>query len=268
MKVDICFISIKYREKAMHNHKKGLKWLMKILMLFAFCPSGLQAKKLVIATFPVPEFIVQTNKGIEGFFYELVHNTIKRSGEDIAIKFLPPQRVIQGFTEGEIDAFFPAIENLIPKENFFYLDLSYPKKDYIFGLASKGKVPSTINGLKGRNVGLTIGYPYSDELVKSKNINFVSVHSDEAGIEMLQKSRIDYFVATPNSIYRYIAKDKDLSYDIDSPIIEQKSLLYCKKNVSGKKICSTLKKYMEEVKKSMNWSEANIVKKLLNRYSK
>lgn len=252
----------------MNIYSKKIIISMILSFIFLALSKTSAAKDLTIATFNVPEFIDKTQSGLDGYFYNLIEKTIKKSGVKINIKFLPPKRVIDGFLKGEFDAFFPAIENLIPKEEYIYLDFDYPKKDYIFGLSSKGSVPNTISGLKGKKVGLTIGYPYSDELIKAKGIHFVSVHSDDAGIEMLQKARIDYFVATPNSIYKYIASNKDLFYDIKTPIIEQKSLLYCKKNPQGTRICDALKKHMPDVKKTMKWSEDSIIKEILAKYHK
>jgi len=206
---------------------------------------SLSAQPYKIATYPIPLMVESPEKGV---FIELAKEVIKRTGEQFTISVFPPMRTVGGFHAGEIDAFFPALDVLIQKEIASSEEI-YLKRDFAFTRKGVEKITS-IGQLKGKNVGITQGYPYANEIVKNKDYKVTVAQSDEINVKNLSAGRIDAFIVEEKTGLKAIenAGVTDVEYAPENPLSTQKVYFAFQADDKGKALAAKFTKALAEIK--------------------
>ncbi len=116
--------------------------------------------------------------------------------------------------------------------------------DVIFYRAGESP-PPTIECLKGKRVGLTRGYWYSDSILKRKDFKFEKSSSDEANIRMLKLKRIDYFVGemtTGIHVINTLKLNKMIKCNKNDPVGTDNVSVVCHSNNVGQRFIHSLNK--------------------------
>lgn len=198
-----------------------------------------------IATYPIPLMVESPEKGV---FIDLTKEIIKRSGESFEIAVYPPNRTVGGFHAGEIDAFFPALDVLLQKEVAASSEI-YMKRDFAFVRAGEPAVGS-IDGLKGKKVGITQGYPYAKAVVGNPDLNIVEGQSDEINVKALIDGRIDVFIVEEKTGLKAVEKvgAEGVHYDKANPLSEQKVYFAFQNDAAGKALASKFSEALKAMK--------------------
>lgn len=217
--------------------------LLVILSIFAM------SQVLKVVTFPIPVMVESADKGV---FIELVKSVAKKAGLKVEITVLPTKRAIGSFLSGEPDMLFPALDiqfhgQTQPTKSS---EIIYVKQD--FGFVKKGNnAPLTISDLKGKKIGITAGYPYSEKIVFDKSLTLEEAESDEVNVKKLVNGRIDVFIVEEKSGLGAINKTapEKTSYTKESPLSKQDVYFAFQKNSNGKKFETKFSTALKEMKK-------------------
>ncbi|MEK2645496.1 substrate-binding periplasmic protein [Bdellovibrio sp. BCCA] len=211
-------------------------------LLFPFFVS---AKPLVLATFPIPLMVENTEKGL---FINLTKEIAKRNNRDISIVVYPTGKTLLEFSNNKVDGIFPALDVYVPKLSARTAPFYY-KTDYIF--YKKNHPFKTIKDLEGRKVGLTFRYPYAQELVQNKKIKFEFAADDVLNMKKLGRGTIDAFVVEQRSGLKalQLSGEKDIEFDKDKPLSQQVVFYAFQNTEEGKMLAEIFSKTIESMKK-------------------
>nr|WP_295899231.1 transporter substrate-binding domain-containing protein [uncultured Bdellovibrio sp.] len=209
------------------------------------CPFFASAKPLVLATFPIPLMVENTEKGL---FINLTKEIAKRNNRDISIVVYPTGKTLLAFSNNKVDGIFPALDVYIPKLSVKTAPFYY-KTDYIF--YKKGRPFKTLKDLEGHKVGLTFRYPYVQELVQNKKINFEFATDDVLNMKKLGRGTIDAFVVEQRSGIKalQLSGEKDIEFDKNKPLSQQVVFYAFQNTEEGKMLAEVFSKTIESMKK-------------------
>ena len=219
-------------------------------------------EKIVFGSYQIPLMVVNEQNGI---FVELVNAIAKRANWDIDIVIYPVKRTLKRFLNQKIDVLFPAVDafftrgtNLVKSS-----ELIYVKTDFTF--TKKGeKLLKTIADLKGKRVGITLGYKYDDALMADSSISFVIALSDQINAKKLVRGNIDAFIVEEKSGLKAFLDsgfiDK-IQYDKHTPLSKKDVYLAFQNNEEGKQLSLTVSKILREMKQDGTFERImNLVK--------
>lgn len=192
------------------------------LFVAALAVGAWAAEPVKVGTFPIPLMVESSSKGV---FVELAGEISKRVGQPFEISVLPPQRTVEDFLAGKLDVMFPALDVMFPagQTPLKTKELIYVKEDFAF--TKKGSpMLKSVGDLEGKNVGVTLGYPYVRELMENKKIKFDKGHSDEANAQKLAAGRFDAFVVEEKSglqAFKKSGTEGEMQYDPKTPLSRQ-----------------------------------------------
>jgi polar amino acid transport system substrate-binding protein len=150
-------------------------------------------KTYKMAAYPIPLMVVDNQHGV---FIDLFREVTKRTGENFELEVYPTNRVLKLFQDGQIDGFFPGLDIMIG-DKAAKSDIFYQKTDFAF--VKKGTpVFEKISRFEGKTIGLTTGYPYSEELLNDPKITLEYADNDVINMRKLSKGRIDVFIVEEN----------------------------------------------------------------------
>jgi polar amino acid transport system substrate-binding protein len=125
-----------------------------------------------------------------GISIEINQEAFKRMGHTASISNVPWKRCIDEVREGKFDAMIDAGD---------VRGFSFPKNPttiYALSFWVRADAPDTtykgVESLKGKKVGLVLGYTYSPEIDKIKEWNVDRVTDDETNLKKLAARRVDY----------------------------------------------------------------------------
>jgi polar amino acid transport system substrate-binding protein len=158
-----------------------------------------------------------------GLFVELVKEMAKRAGEECEIVVYPPPRTVENFHNSSVDGFFPALDVLIEKDKSATEEEFYMKQDFAFTKVGDPEIRS-IDGLKGKKVGITAGYPYAKEIAANPDVKLEAGPDDVSNIQKLSRGRIDVFVVEEKTGCKALEKSgvDNVTYAKGSPLSEQR----------------------------------------------
>ncbi len=209
---------------------------------------GFAQETLKVVTFQIP---VMVESKSEGVFIELVNATAEKAGIKVEIEVLPPPRAIGGFMSKSFDMLFPALDiQFHGKEKpLASKEIIYVKQDFAF--TKKGNnVIKNISELEGKSVGITAGYPYSEEILFNKNLKIQEAPSDDQNVKKLINNRIDVFIVEEKSGLGAFAKEntQEFEYASEFPISKQDVYFAFQKNTKGTKLEEKFSKALLELK--------------------
>ncbi|MNL31060.1 cystine transporter subunit [compost metagenome] len=198
-----------------------------------------------MVTYPIPLMVVSEDKGI---FVQLTKELSARTNQRIHIQVKPASKSILAFSTGEVDAIFPGLDVIMPK-NCAKSDAFYVKTDFIF--YRKNKPYREIKDLEGKKVGLTFRYPYVRELTGNKKIKFEMAPNDVANMKKLGQGQIDAFVVEERSGLEALSLsgEKDIAYDKDKPLSKQSVYFAFQNTPEGARLAEKFTKAINEMKK-------------------
>ena len=194
----------------------------------------------IIATYEIPGLVMPSaDHGFRGPFYALGERLVNFSGVHLKLQVLPPKRALMYFQQQKILAFYPATQAMLPQFSFVPCVTRKigTKRDFIFYRGSDRA--TSLADLKGKLVGITRGFPFTEDVVKSNQFQISDVRSAASNMVMLKKGRIDYFIAD-EFVGLYTLKKlalKGISYAKDSPISTQEGFVAFLPTVFGRKVC-------------------------------
>ena len=204
------------------------------------------AKDVDIGTFPIPLMVESPDKGV---FVELTQAIAKASGQKVNISVNPPKRTVEQFSRKEIDCFFPALDVMLPGKAAKSGNI-YVKQDFAF--YQKGKKLTKLDEMKGKNVGITLGYPYAKEVTENKDIVLSSANDDITSMKKLGLGRIDVFIVEEKSGLKALAESgqANIEYDKTTPLSKQDVYYACQDTPEGRatadKISAALKQMQSD----------------------
>jgi polar amino acid transport system substrate-binding protein len=193
-----------------------------------------------------------------GVFIELLKEIEKRIGKNFAVQILPPKRAHKYFQEGQLIGIFPSVFPCFAKKTGADTPCSieaansapfYMKREFIF---FRKQVPyMNIKDLQGKRVGLTLGYTYTDELLKNPNISFEYARGDVNNIMKLSLGRIDAFVVEEFSGIKavQISGAENIAYNRDAPLYSRKVYFSFQPSESGRILQKRFSDAIKEIKK-------------------
>lgn len=231
------------------NMKKTAFLLTFFVMFLMMTPlqSFPEQKSLKIGTFPIPLMVESPDSGV---FIDLVKEIAKRADVKLEIVVEPPKRTIANFESGALGCFFPALDVSVPKKVEASSEI-YTKKDFAFVLKSK-PVPKSVFDIEGKTVGLTLGYPYVDEIAKNPKIKIDFASSDELNIKKLVYGRFDAFIVEEKSGLKALENEKvrdQVAYDKNFPLSQQKVYFAFQPGDEGKALAFKFSEVLDSMKK-------------------
>ena len=144
-----------------------------------------------------PPYQIETEDGVTGASVEIVEAVYKRLGiTDITFKAFPWKRAMDAVRFADADALFSANQTsdrgiflLYPEEPIF-------KSPWMIWTRSDSSI-RTLNDLKGKTVGVVLGYSYTQEFWNFINAycDVEAVHNDNINFTKLGLGRLDATVA-------------------------------------------------------------------------
>ncbi len=188
------------------------------LLIGLTSPAWADDKSITLALYPIPVMVVDANTGV---FVDLAKELAKRAHITVSIDVVPPKRAVDSFEHGDVDALLPALEVLLSKP-YVPSDPIYVKRDFVFA-KSDHPVWTTVDTLAGKRVGITLGYPYANEIVNSTTFSLESAATDEINFAKLDAGRIDAFVVEEKTGLGALraAGLKGITYDPAVPVSQQ-----------------------------------------------
>ncbi|MGO1118131.1 substrate-binding periplasmic protein [Rhodovibrionaceae bacterium A322] len=141
----------------------------------------------------------------DSFFQAMLREIALRADFELEVEVLPGKRALSLFDQGQGDVFVPAQLEQIASGMFQHpVVSSEPVLDFqrfVYVKAGQKNLTSLAE-LSGKRIGLVRGYSYGPLI--DKNETFAPVYGTDVSqlIKMLNRDRIDAFIAFPNSVYR------------------------------------------------------------------
>jgi len=206
-------------------------------------------EKIVFGSYKIPLMVVDEQNGV---FVELVKTIAKRANLNTDIVIYPVKRTIKKFLNKKIDVLFPAVDAFFTKSTnpLKSSEFIYVKTDFTF--TKKGeKLLKTLPDLKGKRVGITLGYKYDDALINDSSISFDIALSDHVNAKKLVRGNIDAFVVEEKSGLKAFSDlgfiDK-IQYDKYTPLSKKDVYVAFQNNEKGKQLSLTVSKILKEMK--------------------
>lgn len=217
-----------------------------LFCVFVFQAGLVNADTIKVISFPIPLMVESESEGV---FIDLVKEIDNRIDYDVEISVYPTKRTVSMFHEGAVDGFFPALDVVLGKPVSKSANI-YIKED--FGFVKNGNTPPTsVDGLKGKSVGLTAGYPYVKEISDLQEAKIGFAQTDEKNVQKLVAGRIEVFVVEEKSGLKAIqnagAQDA-ITYNKESPLSQQDVYFAFQNTPEGKKQAAAFSTALEAMK--------------------
>ncbi|PJG60448.1 substrate-binding periplasmic protein [Aeromonas cavernicola] len=125
----------------------------------------------------------------------LVRAAFATENINIHFKKMPFSRCMRSATTDIVLGCFNAAETADNKQNYFWHTTPlFQDKLIVFSLKKEMIPPPAIMELRGKRVGITLGYTYPDIFSKDKSILQYKARSDYQLINMLIRGRVDYIL--------------------------------------------------------------------------
>ena len=166
------------------------------------------------------------------------------------ISIFPIKRSQKMFTTGNADALFPALRPTLPtdayeSEPFFFKD--------IHAVVLKNKeIPTDIEDLHGKTIGLVRGFSYPRIITVNENIKIDYANSQKTNLRKLANGRIDIIVADLKTV-KPLLKNENLQgkikFDSSEPFSRQPVFFAFQRNSKGKVLAEKFSKAIKSMKK-------------------
>ncbi|NOH61333.1 transporter substrate-binding domain-containing protein [Vibrio sp. RE88] len=186
-----------------------VKWPI-LFMLLIFLTNQARARTVTFVTDVWPPYVLDASKGEgKGFFVDLVIEMCKSEETNIEVAYVPWLRAETMVKHGSAFAAFPYAVTKARKQ---FADFSValtqsanPPRIFYY----RPLVPTTdsisLEKLMAYRIGTYLGY-YIKEKFDEQGQEYVLAQTEEKAFQLLQKGRIDYLPADPESGWKWIAK--------------------------------------------------------------
>jgi len=224
---------------------KRLTALFFLIFVLSFSQFAV-ADSCKFVTFPIPLMVESSEKGI---FIELTKEIGKRSGLDISIEVLPTKRAVHEFGSAKFDGFFPGLDIMFNKKISPSNEI-YIKYDFAFTKKGSGLI-TTVEGLAGKKIGITSGYPYAKEIITNKSLDFETANNDLNNTKKLSAGRIDVFIVEEKSGLKALESSgvTNIVYPKGKPLSKQKVYYAFQPDSKGKQFASKISEALLSMKK-------------------
>ncbi|MDW7691054.1 transporter substrate-binding domain-containing protein [Flammeovirgaceae bacterium SG7u.111] len=163
-------------------------------ILFFLCTFGAfaQSVQLKLASDVWPPF---TNvEGEKAFASDLVENALNRKGNKTSTEILAFEDVLSSLKDGTYDG-SAALWKSPEREEFLLFSMPYLQNQLILvGRKGSDVSASSLSDLKGKKVAVVGSYAYGEQVESAIDIEFVPGESDQANLESLLKSEVEYML--------------------------------------------------------------------------
>lgn len=212
-----------------------------------FTTDSMANNKIILVTHPIP---LMVENEYQGRFIEFTRKLF--DGEKVMLEFviLPTNRAIDFFRQRQALIFFPG-NSAYDLGDHLQTQIFYDKRDFAFHRAND-KIEN-LQDLRGKVVGLTLGYPYDDKILKYPGVTFEIAPSDESNFRKLASKRIDAFIVeelTGLKALKMIGL-KNITYHQKKPLSSIPVYYALRNSAEGKK-------WREILNKKLSQQKANI----------
>jgi len=144
-----------------------------------------------------PPYQIETRSGVSGLSTEIVTSVYKRLGvAELDIQTYPWKRAMAMAQFGEADALFSANYTKERTISLFYPDEPIIESPWVIWTSKETPI-SSLEDLKGRTIGVVLGYSYTHEFWKfiQDNCDVEHVSNDEINFKKLKMGRLDAIAA-------------------------------------------------------------------------
>lgn len=185
------------------------------MIILLSLPVSALADKLVFATTDWPPYIISGKDKPTGMDVEIVLEVCKRLGIEPKIHVLPWKRAIQYAKNGNADAIF-AIRKTEERAKFLYYPSDPINLERTVILTQKGsgvKVAGP-DDLKGKKVGVVMGYKYGPKFDSNTSIKKMESDSDKQLVNVFAKKRISLAAGIDEGTMRYLCKKAGIETEV------------------------------------------------------
>ncbi len=235
--------------------KKFIARMVILIWFFAGLTAYGAEPTVKIATGEWPPFMSK-NLTNYGFITHIVTESFAMEGVKAEYLFYPWARAMQNVKRGEVNASSAWYCSKEREQSFLFSDPLFLEQQVFFHLADNPFDWKTIDDLKGKRIGATIGYFYGEDFKKgedSKLYEVERVSSDEINFKKLLAGRIDAALASlfvGNDILKKNFSPKDISKitSHSQPIHNGPLHLIFPKTTNGKKWLTVFNKGLGKMK--------------------
>lgn len=177
-----------------------LRTLLKPAWGIALCVLPLQSwgEPLKVGTLHLPPFYVldageTTVQG--GIFVERLKKVLSRAKVDYEMSGFPPKRLYANFAEGTTQLLMGSTGNAVIESNALVSPAPIGENLIeLYSLLPATKIPASIAELEGKSVIIILGYSYAGilDVLKGKNVEYLTAANHEAAFQMLGAGRAPY----------------------------------------------------------------------------
>lgn len=207
--------------KASRIFERFLPGILALLLLTGLPARAGSPVRLVCDVWP--PYQLQTKSGVSGMSVEIVRAVYERMGyTEFAIQAFPWKRAMDTIRFAEADALFSI--NYTKERSLYLLYPDEPLFESAWIVWTRaGSSILTMDDLRGKKVGVVLGYSYTDEFWDfiRKNSVVEAAHSDDINFKKLSLGRLDA-VAAEYGNGAYLSRTLDDKSIIPVPRIEIK----------------------------------------------
>jgi polar amino acid transport system substrate-binding protein len=173
------------------NMKKFLvTFLLVVIAIFSFSARADDSKVIVVAADAWPPFVDPTVPG-NGLALEIITAAYKTQGYEVQYKDIPWARALEGVKNGTYDILPDAWITEARKADFLFSE-PYAANEINFITRKDDPFEYTgLSSLKGKTIGIVIGYGYNKEFMSSPDFKRSEVPDFQKNIKKLLMKRID-----------------------------------------------------------------------------
>ena len=190
----------------------------RICWALLFCTACVvaQADPLRIVSEAWAPYIYEENGVVRGLDYELTATVLGRLGITHELQLLPWKRSLAEFDEGRADAILDIFRNPDREQSMVFIDEPLSSSEFVLFYARQRPFPySDLSSLKGRRIGVSPGYWYSNEAFRqSKDFIRENAPSHAANFGKLMLGRVD-MVLIERRVGLYLAQQMGILDQLD-----------------------------------------------------
>ncbi|WP_287028182.1 substrate-binding periplasmic protein [Pseudomonas sp. UBA6310] len=185
------------------------------LLFWAACVVA-QADPLRIVSEAWAPYVYEENGVVRGLDYELTATVLERLGITHELQLLPWKRSLAEFDEGRADAILDIFRNPDREQSMVFVDEPLSSSEFVLFYARQRPFPySDLSSLKGRRIGVSPGYWYSNEAFRqSKDFIRENAPSHAANFGKLMLGRVD-MVLIERRVGLYLAQQMGILDQLD-----------------------------------------------------
>ena len=232
-----------------------IKYKKKVVLLFLLCSQNIFAHTengyVISVGANDSDFLLSSISNKKGPYNYLVDKLKEKTASAFELIYLPPARSAMLLANKRIDCLIPGNINQVehPEQHVASIAFNYARA-YVFTKKNRPTIHS-LAALDGKILATRRGYHYGDKNFGA-NIKNVKVNTIKQSILMLEKERIDAFVAYSPDILGAVKDFNSISFHHDKNFIihQQSEQILCQKTQQNKQFIKELNIVITELKAS------------------